>query len=69
MKTDKRYEKQINKLIPAAVKDANESVRGIGKQSEMRTSVDGRWLRVHCFFTEYFHKAMNRMAREAGLRP
>ncbi len=22
----------------------------------------------HCFFTEYFHKAMNRITRERGLR-
>jgi hypothetical protein len=57
----------INALIPAAEKEATEKVKLKKKVSEERPGVDGKpfnW----CFWTEYYHVAMNRMAIEKGLR-
>ena len=68
------YEEEINALIPQAEKEALERIAGRAKKSEKRPGVgkfpSGKPIPYsHCFFTEYFHKAMNRLAHEAGLRP
>jgi len=61
------YEKQINSLIPKAVKEANQKIAETGKRYEIRPGVGGEAYN-HCFWTEYFHAAMKRMAIEQGYR-
>ena len=62
MHKDLLYEKEINALIPMAEKEARAKVNYIGVRSEPRDGYN------HCFFTEYFHRAMIRLAIENGLR-
>lgn len=59
--------KAIDALIPAATIEAHKKVRKLGKYSETRPGIDDT-TRSHDFQTMYYHRAMNRMAREAGLR-
>ncbi len=61
------YEKSINALIPAAESEADLLVAAFGKKSEIRIGVDGAKF-AWSFWTEFYHKAMTRMASEAGLR-
>ena len=61
------HEKAINGLIPSAESEADEKVKQLGKRVEVRHGSDGKPYN-HCFWTEFFHKAMNRMAYAAGLR-
>lgn len=62
------YEKQIDKLIPMAMRSADKRLRRSGKSpNERREGVDGskfNWYR----WNEYYHQAMNDLAHEAGLR-
>lgn len=62
MHTDKEYEKAINALIPAAVSEAKSETKFMPSPT---VNVRGY---NHCYFTEFFHKAMTRLAIEAGLR-
>lgn len=61
------YEKAVDALIPKAAKEARLKVVNLGIASEKRPGFDGRTYN-HCFFTEFFHKAMNRLTIKAGLR-
>jgi hypothetical protein len=61
------YEESIDALIPEAEKIANERVRQIGKKWNPRKGPDGKIFRYD-YFTFEFHKAMNRLAAEKGLR-
>ena len=68
------YEEEIDALIPQAEKEALGRLVGESKKSEKRPGVgklpSGKpILYSHCFFTQYFHESMNRLAYEAGLRP
>ena len=58
-KTDKSSEE--------SEKEAKEKVLELGMESERRSGVGGVFFN-YCFFTEYFHAAMRRLAIEAGLR-
>jgi hypothetical protein len=60
------YINERNALIPAAEKEAREKVKALGRQWEMRPGSGGSAYR-HSFLNEFFHKAMNRLARESGL--
>lgn len=73
MRTDKAYEYDINVLIPMAEKEAISKVNYTGVKSEKRPGakdhVSGKSLYYnHCFFTQFFHRAMKRLAIENGLR-
>ena len=61
------YERNIEDLIPQAEKEARLKVTNLGIGSELRPGVDGRTYN-HCFFTEFYHKSMTRLAIEKGLR-
>jgi len=67
MRTLTLHEINIESLIPAAEKEAWLRVGNFGTRSEVRPGVDGRTYN-HCFFTEFFHKAMTRLAIENGFR-
>lgn len=62
-----KYTDSIDMLIPKAEEEANRIATLMGKKSENRPGVDGNPY-TYCYFTEFFHKAMNRMAKEKGLR-
>lgn len=73
MKTNRAYEYDIDALIPKAVKEARKKTAALKARSEKRTGavdkVTGKGgFYNHCFFTEHFHRAMKRLAIEAGLR-
>lgn len=61
------YEKSINALIPAAEKEATRKVAIWEEKNEPRIGADGKNFNWD-FWTEFFHRAMNRMAIKAGLR-
>jgi len=66
---DIEYERQIDALIPKAMKEAHQKRAALGQTYERRAShgsAQGKY--NHCFLTQFFHEAMNRLAREAGLR-
>lgn len=65
--TDPYYEKAINDLIPLAVKEARASVNMLGLKTTKRSGTDGKFYN-HCFFSEFFHREMKRLAIENGLR-
>lgn len=65
MRTD--IELQINSLIPRAEKMARKKVDRTGKGYESRIGVDGREYR-HCFWSQYFHEAMNKLTKQHGVR-
>ena len=54
------------KLIPMAMKKAQEMVDRSGKHEEKRRGKDGREY-THCFRSQYFYEEMNRLKKEAGL--
>ena len=65
------YEKAINALIPLAEEEAKAECRRTGKRQEKRKSdPSNRWSATftYSFESEFFHKAINRLAFEAGLR-
>lgn len=70
---DRDYQDNINHFIPAAVAEAKEraielaKVTGGHTYTEKLNSKFSEMYRHH-YFTEFFHEAMNRMTREAGLR-
>jgi hypothetical protein len=64
---DRAYEQKINALIPQADKEAIKQANALENKFEIRPGIDGR-TRRHCFRSEFFHKIMNLLAFEAGLR-
>lgn len=62
-----QHEQNIESLFNAAEKEATLKVTNIGKAGELRPGSGGRTY-FHCFRTEFFHKAMNRLAVEGGFR-
>lgn len=68
-KTDiSEHEQNIGSLFKLAEHEAILKVTNIGKAGELRRGKGGRTY-FHCFKTEFFHKAMNRLAVENGYRP
>lgn len=61
------YEEKINSLIPAADEIAKLAMEQLGRVAEKRAGAGGT-TRLHCFKTEFFHRAMNKLAYDAGLR-
>ena len=61
------YERSIEDLMPQAEKEAMLKVINIGRFSEVRPGIDGKTYN-HCFFTEFFHESMTRLATEKGFR-
>lgn len=61
------HKEKINALIPIAEKKANEMVEILGVEGRQSVGVDGRLFQWD-YFTEHFHLAMDRLAREKGLR-
>ena len=66
------YEAQINALIPLAESMADARIKGMRKTHEKRS---GKYREgnngteyIHCFWSQYFHEAMNKLAQERGLR-
>lgn len=76
MKTDPFYEAAIDGLIPLAEREAKKKVMLLGTRSEERVRIipgkPGKKEDIvvynYCFFTEFFHKAMKRLAIENELR-
>ena len=54
------YESSLEDLTPQAEKEARLKVLNLGKSLKERL---GR-----CFYTQFFHKAMTRLAIEKGIR-
>lgn len=70
---DPFYENEIDKLIPTADKEARQKVNELGIKSESRVGAFDKesgkcQFYNHCFRSEFFHRAMKRLAIEAGLR-
>ena len=61
------YERNIEDLMPLAEKEARLKVANMGRSSETRPGIDGKTYN-HCFFTEFFHESMTRLAIEKGFR-
>lgn len=61
------YTTAIDRLIPGASREATVRVRELPSRYETRIGVDGEPVQ-HDFWTEYFHEAMNRRAKEHELR-
>ncbi len=61
------HERSIEDLIPQAEKEARFRVVNTGIVSALRPGIDGRTYN-HCFFAQYFHEAMTRLAIEKGFR-
>jgi len=62
-----QHEQNIESLFKLAEKEAILKITNIGKLGEIRPGAGGRTY-FHCFKTEFFHKAMNRLAVENGFR-
>ena len=72
------YIRKIDALIPAAEAEAlmllsiwlytSEKIKSLKSSYSIEKGVDGKPYK-YCLFTKYFHKAMNRLAFEEGLRP
>jgi hypothetical protein len=67
VKSCAEYEKAINDLIPIASFRANALVKKLGKSVDERSGVDGKPFN-HDYWTEFFHREMNIMTVEIGLR-
>ena len=73
---DNDHTKTIDTLIPQAELEATKMVADLGEDYETRKRVIGKnksgedafTKYKHCFFTEFFHEAMNRLTKERGLR-
>jgi len=62
------YVERINKLIPRAEAEANKLMENCnGVTCKLVKGVDGKDF-SYCIWTNYFHKAMNRLAREYEIR-
>ncbi len=57
----------INAFIPVARKIARQQCVGLPEVEWRSGGADGRE-RPHYFFTEFFHRAMDQLTRDAGLR-
>ena len=57
----------INSLIPKALKEAARKVKKSGKVFERRPATNGLEY-IHYFEAQYYHRAMNRMAKKEGIR-
>ncbi len=66
MKTE--YKQQIDELIPLAEKMADSGLLMRRERTEVRKGKHGE-LFNYCFWTEDFHRFMNELAFEQGLRP
>lgn len=64
---DEDYEAKVNMLIPHATSEANRMIDLHKVGDERRVGVDGN-IYIFDWFTYYYHRAMNRMCYEAGLR-
>jgi hypothetical protein len=64
---NRAYERKINALISRANKESIKQANALKNKFEIRSGVGGRTYR-HCFRSEFFHKIMNRLAFDAGLR-
>ena len=67
MKKDRDYEEAINKLIPLAETAATKRLVEHGQHFESRLGANGHYYN-HCFWTQFFHEEMARLAKQAGLR-
>lgn len=67
MKSDPIFVHEINKLIPLAEREAKAKVNVMGIKNEPRPGKLQPFYN-HCFFTQFFHKAMIRLAIENELR-
>jgi hypothetical protein len=63
---NKEYAKEINTLIPEAERYADEMTAFKAKKYELRRS--GKTIYKWDYWTEHFHRKMNELARERGLR-
>ena len=61
------HEREVDSLIPKAIKAADRKLKKLPNKHEKRTGSDGTPYK-HCFWTEFYHEAMNRLTRKAGLR-
>lgn len=61
------YQASIDKLISAAEKEAYRELAKLDRTSEPRQGADNLPYN-HDFWSEFYHKAMNRLCRAAGLR-
>jgi hypothetical protein len=61
------YKRKINDLIPRANEESIRQANALENKFEIRNGIGGGTYR-HCFRSEFFHKIMNRLAFEAGLR-
>ena len=58
---------KIDHFIPFAEAEADKIMENNPNKSEQRVGADGE-MYSYDFWTQHFHKAMNRMTREKGLR-
>ena len=65
---DRDHAKKIDRLINPALSEAGRKVKELGKTEEIRMNETRGARYTHCFRTQFFHRAMNRMAKEKGLR-
>lgn len=61
------HEEKINSFIPEATKIANKAIKNLSNKSYTVEGADGKPCTWDSFSFE-FHKAMNRLTSEAGLR-
>lgn len=62
-----KQSEEIDDLIPAAMEEARAMVRwNGGVKFEKRMCKSGEY--IHCMRSMYFHRAMDRMAKERELR-
>jgi len=66
MESEKTYEKDVNFFIPIAEAKAKKQAKRKVQKFVLLPGADGR-LYKHDFFTEFFHKELNRLCKEAGL--
>ena len=61
------HEKKISKFIPKAEVEATNKVSSTGLVTEQRMGANKEKY-TFCYWTLFFHQAMNRLTKEAGLR-
>ncbi len=61
------HERAVNEFFEKAEMKANKKVSKLTAAFETRDGRGGGTYR-HCFWTEFFHKEMNRLTKKAGLR-
>lgn len=67
MTIDTTHAIKVNQFIPIAEQQADAIVAKSGLFQEIRTGKGGVSYN-HCFWSEAFHKAMNKLTSDAGLR-